>query len=299
MRFDVVGFGESSVDFVHVLPELPRAGVAKLPIASHYSACGGQVATTLSGCAALGQKTAFLGVVGNDDNGQRIRRELRERGVDLSRLIVRAAPSRYAVILVEEASGDRVVLSSRDSRLDLPPDEIRRDLLPAARLVHVDATDEAASIVIARLARAQGAVVTCDIDAVAGRTRELLSHVTIPILADGVAEALTGVNGIEAAVREMRSTHDATIVVTLGERGCAALEGDRFIELPGVEVAAVDTTGAGDIFRAGFIYGHLQGWPLERTLRFANAAAAASCTRQGAMAGAPSLDEVLALTSVA
>jgi sugar/nucleoside kinase (ribokinase family) len=297
MLFDVVGFGESSVDFVHVLPELPRTGVAKLPIASHYSACGGQVATTLSGCAAFGQKTAYLGVVGNDDNGQRIRRELRDRGVDLSRLIVRAAPSRYAVILVEEATGDRVVLSSRDSRLDLAPDEIRRDVLPAARLVHVDATDEAASIVIARLARAQGAVVTCDVDAVTGRTRELLSHVTLPILADGVPEALTGVNGIEAALRKMRSTYEGTIVVTLGERGCAALEGDRFIETPGVEVVAVDTTGAGDIFRAGFIHGHLHGWPLERTLRFANAAAAASCTRQGAMAGVPSLDEVLALVS--
>jgi sugar/nucleoside kinase (ribokinase family) len=299
MLLDVAGFGESSVDFVHVLRELPRAGATKLPIASHYSACGGQVATTLSGCAALGLKTSFLGVVGTDDNGQRIRRELRERGVDLSRLVVRAAPSRYAVILVEEASGDRVVLSSRDSRLDLPPDEIRRDLLPAARLVHVDATDEAASIVIARLARAQGAVVTCDVDAVTGRTRELLSHVTIPILADGVPQALTGISDMEAALREMRSTHEGTIVATLGERGCAALEGDRFVESPGVEVAPVDTTGAGDIFRAGFIYGHLHGWPLERTLRFANAAAAASCTRQGAMAGAPSLDEVLALVSVA
>lgn len=299
MLFDVVGFGESSVDFVHVVPELPRAGVAKLPIASHYSACGGQVATTLGGCAALGLKTSYLGVVGDDDNGQRIRRELRARGVDVSRMVVRAAASRYAVILVEEASGDRVVLSARDPRLDLAPEEIRRDLVPAARLVHVDATDVAASIVIARLARAQGAVVTCDVDAVTGRTRELLSHVTIPILADGVPQALTGVSEIQPALRAMRSVHDGTIVVTLGERGCAALQEGRFVEAPGVEVAAVDTTGAGDIFRAGFIYGHLGGWPLDRTLRFANAAAAASCTRPGAMAGAPALDEVLALISVA
>lgn len=299
MLVDVVGFGESSVDFVHVVPELPRAGAAKLPIAAHYVACGGQVATTLSGCAALALKTSYLGVVGNDGNGERIRRELRERGIDLSRLIVRAAASRYAVILVAEGSGDRVVLSARDPRLDLAPDEIRRDLLPSARLVHVDATDEGASIVVARLGRAKGAVVTCDVDAVTGRTRELLSHVTIPILAEGVPQALTGVSHLEAALRAMRSTHEGTIVVTRGERGCAALEGNRFVESPGIEVAAVDTTGAGDVFRAGFIYGHLQAWPLERTLRFANAAAAASCTRQGAMAGAPSLDEVLALLSAA
>lgn len=297
MLFDVAGFGESSVDFVHVLPELPRTGAAKLPITSHYSSCGGQVATTLSGCAALGLATTYLGVVGNDDNGQRVRRELRDRGVDLSRLVVRAAATRYAVILVEDTSGDRVVLSARDPRLDLAPGEIRRDLLPSARLVHVDATDEAASIVIARLARAQGAVVTCDVDAVTRRTGELLSHVTIPILAEGVPEALTGAGDLEGALRAMRAMHEGTIVVTRGERGCAALEGDRFVESPGIEIAAVDTTGAGDIFRAGFIYGHLRGWPLDRTLRFANAAAAASCTRQGAMAGAPALDDVLALVS--
>ena len=297
MLFDVVGFGESSVDFVHVLPELPRAGAAKLPIASHYSACGGQIATTLSGCAALGLKTTYLGVVGNDDNGQRIRRELREQNVDLSRLVTRAARSRYAVILVEQGTGDRVVLSARDPRLDLAPDEIRRDLVPAARVVHVDATDEAASVVIARLARARGTVVTCDVDTATIRTRELLSHATIPILANGVPQALTGITDVEGALRAMRSTHEGTIVVTLGERGSAALEGSRFVESPGVEVAAVDTTGAGDIFRAGFIYGHLQEWPLDRALRFANAAAAVSCTRRGAMAGAPSLGEVLALIS--
>jgi len=71
-----------------------------------------------------------------------------------------------------------------------------------------------------------------------------------------------------------------------------ALAGDHLITVPGFAVSAVDTTGAGDVFRGGFIHGVLSGWPLERTLRFANAAAAISCTRLGAMNGVPSLDEV-------
>ena len=58
---------------------------------------------------------------------------------------------------------------------------------------------------------------------------------------------------------------------------------------------AVDTTGAGDVFRAGFIHGRLSGWPLERTLRFANAAAAVSCTRLGALSGVPSPADVEAM----
>ena len=293
--FDVVGFGESSVDFVHVVPELPQPGVSKLQIASHYTACGGQVATAMAGCAALGLKTAYLGAVGNDANGKRIRDELRAHGVDLSRLIVRHAPNRFAVILVSQATGDRVVLWERDRRLDLPPDEISAALLPRARIVHVDATDEAASIVVARLARAAGSTVTCDIDTVTTRTWELLSHVTIPILAEHVPQGLTGSPDIEGALRQVRLRHEGLLIVTLGTNGAAALDGDHYLHVPAVPAEAADTTGAGDIFRAGFIYAHLQGWPTERALRFANAAAAVSCSRPGALAGAPALSEVLAL----
>ena len=294
---DVVGFGESSVDFVHVVPELPQHGVSKLQIASHYTASGGQVATAMAGCAALGLKAAYLGPVGNDANGKRIRDELRAHGVDLSRLIVRQAPNRFAVILVSQETGDRVVLWERDRRLDLPPDEISAGLLPRARIVHVDATDEPASIVVARLARAAGSTVTCDIDTVTTRTGELLSHVTIPILAEHVPQALTGSPGIESALRQLRLRHEGLLIVTLGAQGAAALDGDRYLQIPAVEVETTDTTGAGDIFRSGFIYAHLQGWSTERALRFANAAAAVSCSRQGALAGAPALSEVLAVLS--
>ena len=295
--FDVVGFGESSVDFVHVVPDLPHAGVSKLEISSHYTACGGQVATAMAGCAALGLKAAYLGPVGNDANGKRIRDELRAHGVDLSRLIVRQAPSRFAVILVSQVTGDRVVLWQRDRRLDLAPDEISATLLPRSRVVHVDATNEAASIVIARLARAAGATVTCDVDTVTTRTWELLSHVTIPILAEHVPRELTGSEEIEGALRQLRRRHEGLLVVTLGPLGAAALDGDHFVQVPAAPVEPADTTGAGDVFRAGFIYAHLQGWPTERVVRFANAAAAVSCSRQGALAGAPALSEVVALLS--
>ena len=66
---------------------------------------------------------------------------------------------------------------------------------------------------------------------------------------------------------------------------------------PAFGVTAVDTTGAGDVFRAGLIYATLQGWPVVESLRFANAAAAASCLSLGAMAGVPGLDEVRRILS--
>ena len=70
------------------------------------------------------------------------------------------------------------------------------------------------------------------------------------------------------------------------------LVGDQLIVEKGFPISAVDTTGAGDVFRAAFIYGLLNQYPPQRMLRFANAAAAVSCTRAGAIAGVPTLDEV-------
>ena len=85
------------------------------------------------------------------------------------------------------------------------------------------------------------------------------------------------------------------LCTTLGARGAIALDRDRLIVHQAFPVHAVDATGAGDVFRAGFIYGLLQGWSIDETLRIANAAAAASCERHGAMDGAPALADVQAL----
>ena len=291
---DVLGFGESSVDFVYVVEALPRPGVAKVRIQSHYSGCGGQVATTMAACAALGLSAGYVGPIGADEHGQRIRAELNARAVDTSRLLVRTAESRHAVILVEGATGERLVLWARDPRLDLDPDALDAGLVAGARLVHVDAADERASIALARAAREAGAIVTCDIDAVTARTGELLAQVTVPILAEEVPQRLTGLSETPAALAALRSLHAGLLCVTLGARGAAALDGGRFVQVPAVPVTAVDTTAAGDIFRAGVIYGLLHRWPTERLLTFANAAAAVSCTRPGAMSSVPTLAEVMA-----
>jgi sugar/nucleoside kinase (ribokinase family) len=103
---------------------------------------------------------------------------------------------------------------------------------------------------------------------------------------------LTGERDMEAALRKLRKTHDNVLVVTMGEHGAMALDGDRFYHEPAFTVHAVDTTGAGDVFRGGFIYALLDGQPIDRALRTANAAAAVSCTRLGALNGVPTLDEV-------
>jgi sugar/nucleoside kinase (ribokinase family) len=257
-------------------------------------AVGGQVATMLAACSALGLRARYLGAVGNDENGRRIREELERRGVDVSSLIVHEATSRFAIILVDESTGERTVLWHRDSRLTLGDSEIDPAAL-AARVLHVDGVDEEAAIRAARLAAANGVRVTSDLDRVTDRTPELVASVSVPIFAEDVPVALTGEADQERALRKLRKHHSGLLCVTLGPGGSMALDGDRLVHVPAFPVDAVDTTGAGDVFRAGFVYGLLAGWGTRDILQFANAAAAISCTRVGALAGTPSLDEVNAL----
>jgi sugar/nucleoside kinase (ribokinase family) len=137
--------------------------------------------------------------------------------------------------------------------------------------------------------------VTTDIDRVNERTLELARASTFPIFAEHVPSALSGIDDPARALRALRPHHSGILCVTLGVRGAMALDGDRLVHVPAFAVEAVDTTGAGDVFRGGFIYGYFKGWPIEDILRFANAAAAVSCTRLGAMASVPAAEEAARL----
>jgi len=289
--FDVVGIGENSVDLVYRLPRALSAN-GKLAASAHRVSCGGQVTTTLAACAAFGFRSAYVGTFGNDENGHRVRQALTEARVDISHAIVRAEPNRHAVILVDERNGDRNVVWHRDPRMALHVEEIPSDLIRSARLVHVDDLDEEASVAVARIAVAQGIPVTSDLDRVTERTAELVALSTVPILSTHVLAALTGEQDAARALGKLRTTHTGSLCVTLGSDGAMLLEKDRLHHVPAFAIDAVDTTGAGDVFRAGFIYALLQGDDLVDVLRFAAAAAAVSCTREGAMTSVPALSDV-------
>ena len=313
--FDVVGVGANSVDYVYRLPEFPHPDTqaAKLRITHHALLCGGQTTTALCTCAAMGLRARYIGVTGDDENGTLIRRELVARGVDAEHACVHHAKNAFAVILVDDRRGERVVLWQRDAALALRHREIDPSVVAQSRLVHVDDVDEEAAICAASIGRSAGIPVTSDIERVTERTEELVAAVTIPIFAEHVIEQLTGEGDFERGLRKIRASRrprsfgpgqeqvrpkldttydDDMLCVTLGARGAMLLEGDRLHHVPGLPVEVLDTTGAGDVFRGAFIAALLRGDSPANILRFANAAAALSCTRLGAIDGIPAMDEV-------
>ena len=304
-RFDVVGIGENSLDLVYRIPggsaDTPlhlAAPNAKVRASAHSISCGGQVATTLAACATLGLRAAYIGTFGEDANGQRARDALTAARVDTSQSVVRPAPNRHAVIVVDERNGDRTVVWHRDPKLAMRVDDIPSAVVSHARLLHVDDLDEDASIAAARMAVGAGVPVTSDVDRVTDQTIVLIALSTVPILSAHVPSALTGERDPERALRKLRTSHSGWLCVTLGSDGAMLLEGDRLHHMPAFTVEAIDTTGAGDVFRAAFIYALLQSQSPTQILRFASAAAAISCTREGAMTSVPTLEEIQQLIRV-
>lgn len=292
--FDVVGIGASSVDYVYRLPFPPQfhGPASKMRLLGHAVSCGGQVATAMATCAAFGLKSAYAGAVGDDDNGRRVVEALAARGVDVSLTVRRRGTTQFAAILIDNHSGERVVLWDRPDTLLLADDDLPVAALRTARAVLVDDVDPRGSLEAARVARSAHVPVVTDLDHMTPLTEAIVRTASHPILSEHLPEALTGEADIERALRTMRAWNPGLLTVTVGEGGAVALDGDHFVRVEGFRVSPVDTTGSGDVFRGAFIAGLLRGLPVAELLRFANAAAAVSCTKAGAMDGVPAPAEV-------
>jgi len=296
-RFDVVGVGANAIDDVFRLPESPtvEGAAAKLRIRARSKSLGGQTATTLITCAAAGLRTAYVGTVGNDSDGDLVRRTLAHHGVDTACMLVRKAPTAYAVILLDERNGERIVLWDRHAALRLDAADVLGAPLTTARLVHVDDVDEAAAIAAATRAAAAGIPVTSDIERVGTHTDELLDAVSVAIFAAHMPQALTSAATLESALRTLRGRYAGLLCVTRGARGALMLDGNDLHEADAPAVVATDTTGAGDVFRGALIASLLQGDAPARMLAVATAAASLSCTRLGAISSVPTPEEMARL----
>ena len=296
--FDAVGFGLNSIDLVAVVQEYPAPNT-KQRLERFAKRPGGQAATAMVACARLGWKTRYVGAFGGDDLGELGQESLRAAGVDISCCrVVAEATSQFAVILVDARSGDRTVLWDRHAGLATDPSAVPLDAVTSGRVLLVDCHETQASTVAARAARAAGIPTVIDIERVRPGIDELLHQIDVIIASQDLPSALTGQRDVGAALRAMADQFGAVVcVVTLGPDGSLAVAGGREIRTSAFEVAAVDTTGAGDVFRGGFIAGWLEAGAdaeLEWVLRHANAVAGLKCRELGAREGIPSRHEVQA-----
>jgi sulfofructose kinase len=283
-KVDVVGVGLNAIDVLIPVPHFPEKG-SKIEIASANELLGGPVASAITACRQWGLRARYVGKLGEDHAAQLHRAEFDRLGIETHLLTAPACPSQQAFILVDP-TGDRTVLWKRDPRLTLLPEELHKDWIVNARLVHLDGHDTAAATQAAAWARSAGVPVVIDLDKLYPGYEALLSNVDYLIVSRDIPQQLTNETDLYRSLPQVHRRFKCRLTAaTLGPDGALAWDGERFHYAPAYRVESVDTTGAGDTFHAGFIYAFLQGWPLQRQLEFACAAAALNCTAVGARGG--------------
>jgi sulfofructose kinase len=277
---DLVGVGLNATDTLISLPNYPERG-SKVEYSHASILPGGQTASAVIACQTWGLSTRYVGKLGDDEAANLHLREFSRAGVDARIITVPDAASLQSLILVD--GGERTVLTRRDDRLALRPTDLDRAWIVNARALHVDGFETAAATVAAGWARSAGIPVIADLDEIYAGIEELIDKVDYLVVSRDFPMRLTGERNLEEALRGIKRRYGCAITAaTLGREGVIAWNGNGFHLRPAYCVPVVDTTGAGDIFHAGFIYGLLQGWPLVRQLDFACAAAALNCTAAGA-----------------
>jgi len=288
---DLVGVGLNATDMLIPLAEYPAPG-SKVEFRAASILPGGQVATAVMACQRWGLRTRYVGKLGDDHAGQLHRDEFGKAGVETQIITVPGCASQQAVILVD-SQGERTVLWRRDQQLGLAPEALNREWIESARALHVDGYDTAAATVAAGWARAAGIPVIADLDDAYPGVEGLLENIDYAIVSRDVPSRLLGEDDLEKSLPLLQRRYGCLLAAaTLGEDGVLAWDGKQFHYACAFRVTAVDTTGAGDIFHAGFIYGLLQDWPLQRRLEFACAAAALNCTGVGARGGIQPVESI-------
>jgi sulfofructose kinase len=293
--FDAVGFGLNAIDHLIVVSQYPEFDT-KTRFTQYEKAAGGQAATAMIALRRLGLKTAYAGRFGSDEAGGFGLRSVEDEGVNLDYAeTIEGAATQTAFIIIDARSGERTIIWDRDERLSYRPDEAPLELASRGRVLHLDAHDPPACALMARAARNSGTIVTADIDNVYDGLPELLPLIDVLVTSADFPHQLTGISDLRTSLIETTARYGCAIVgATVGAGGAIVLCAGEFIESPAFEVpgGCRDTTGAGDAFHAGFIYGMLRDQDLESCMKSGNAVAALKCRSLGGRAALPNVNEL-------
>ncbi len=297
-EFDAVGFGTNAVDYLIVVPEYPQFD-SKIHLSEYIQAAGGQIASAIVATQRLGAKTAYAGRFGSDAEGLFGLMTLQDEKVSTGFCEkIEGARTQIAFILIEEKTGERTVIWNRDKKLAYTAEDAPVQLASQGKILHLDAHDAFASAKMARMAKESETIVSLDVDNLEEGLDELLPLVDILISSNDFPHKLTNLEDEREALMEIQNRYGCVMVgKTKGKKGGLVFCDGLFLSAKAYEVpgGCKDTTGAGDAFHGGFLYGLLQGEEIETALKMANATAALKCRELGARTSLPNLQEVLEL----
>lgn len=310
----LLGLGIAAVDFIATVEAYPKPD-DKIRSTSLSVMGGGNAANSLTACRRLGVECSLVTKLGQDDNGDLIRKELNSDGVDTSLCVSKAGlDSPFTYILVDTSTQTRTCIHTPIQE-DLLPDELPADVLDGVSVVHLDGRNTLAAAALAERANKAKIPVVLDIEKVRPDIEKVLP------LADYIItntqypqifkEGASTEEGMAALLEHGRAQW---VITTLGSEGSQLMrrtadDPKEQIKDPSLKYSAfedytivkcgvhkvdkiVDTTGAGDSFIGAMLYGLVSGMPAEKSMLLASFVAATKCSGPGARSALPLRSEV-------
>lgn len=296
--FDILVVGELNADLIVRGDVTPRFGQAETLVDDATLVLGGSSAIFACGAARLGLRVAFAGVVGDDELGRFVLRRLEAHGVDTGAVRVDGA-LRTGLSIILSRPADRAILTHLGSISALGYDMIDRRLLDRARHLHLGSyflleqlKPDAGRLFAA--AQLRGLSTSLDTNYDPGEHWQGLEgvfpHVDVFLPNRTELLAIAGTDDLDLALRKLAGKVPL-VAVKLGEQGALARRGEELLRAESIAVDVVDTTGAGDSFDAGFVYGFLAGWDVGAALRLGCVTGALSTRAAGGTGAQAGFDE--------
>jgi sugar/nucleoside kinase (ribokinase family) len=298
--FDVLVAGEINPDLILSCDVVPAFGQVEKLVENATLTIGSSSAIFASGAARLGLKVAFCGICGNDVFGHFMLDQLKLHGVDIANIRVAEKGSTGLSVILNRGA-DRAILTHLGLISALKAEHISDDLLRQTRHLHVASYFIQQSLQpglphLFRRAHILGVTTSLDTNYDPSEQwhgfDELLAVTNVFLPNEAEACSLTGAETAAAAASRL-SGQVETLAIKLGAQGALGVRQNQIVRVPSIPVKIVDTVGAGDAFDAGFIYGYLNAWPLEKTLRLAVVCGSLSTRQVGGTEGQATLQESL------
>ena len=314
--YDVTALGEILIDFT------PQ-GYNEEGNPSFVANPGGAPGNVMVGLSSLGMKSCFIGSVGRDQFGERLKKTLRNKGVNIEGIVQVDIPTTLAFVHIAD-DGDRSFSFYRKPGADmmLTKNDLKLDLISKSKIFHVGSismTDDPvreATLVALKHAKKNNVAISYDPNlrpalweslSVAKKwILEIIPFADIVKLSEEELEFLTGEQDIQTGVGKLKQQYNIPLLfVTLGAKGSYCIANGETIRVPGRIVNAVDTTGCGDAFFAGVLYQiikmnvigkQLTKEEMTAILKFGNAMGGYVATKKGAIPAMPSIEQIQSFT---
>jgi len=263
MKFDVIGFGALNVDKIYRVPRIAREEEETF-VLDVEEAPGGSAANTIVGLARLGLTTGFIGKVAKDHEGQLLLDDFRREGVNTDGIVIAEKGGSGVVAAYVDKKGERALYVHPSVNDLLTYEEINIEYAKQTRFLHLTSVDEkpfqAQKKLVAELNDVKVSFDPGEIYARKGLAalRPIIKKSFVMLPSAGELKMLTGKRWREGAKTLLAEGADV-VAVKLGEKGCYVTDGKESHLIEPYKVKVVDTTGAGDAFCAGFLYGLVKG----------------------------------------